>query len=405
MATTIAEFNVGSKILAKDKKERSCAAVVTKVRSAGAGRELHIHFVGFKKSEDEWIDEMSERLSIYVEPEPETLPAAWFEQGHIEDDAWLVDNIQKKRRVRGKYEYLIKWQGWGNEHNSWESRANIDPELITQFNGPMAPPPKAKRPGGAARRPVPRPFVVIVCETLTSEFKVEMANLVRDYFVSNISRAIFSTLKHSSMEWHNKLVLRTWIAPAMFAALHDLFVLWVAELQLPGDADLFVTPIKSVRGGTGGILVQDSFTVNSHKLLAKIAGGEPIFERNPNLSLLYLVPELKFTYETTQQATPAKSDLIVTGQVIKLTLDTNDDSRAVFGFDRKRGRKKNDPKDVNYSLEFELAQKVALCRRVLAMADALPPTSDPTHALPLPARLRAFCDGVLSAFAVSQAAS
>lgn len=122
MATTIAEFNVGSKILAKDKKERSCAAVVTKVRSAGAGRELHIHFVGFKKSEDEWIDEMSERLSIYVEPEPETLPAAWFEQGHIEDDAWLVDNIQKKRRVRGKYEYLIKWQGYGETSTTRGSR-------------------------------------------------------------------------------------------------------------------------------------------------------------------------------------------------------------------------------------------------------------------------------------------
>ena len=34
----------------------------------------------------------------------------------------------------GSIEYLVKWEGWSNKYNTWESEKNIlDPSLIEDF--------------------------------------------------------------------------------------------------------------------------------------------------------------------------------------------------------------------------------------------------------------------------------
>ena len=402
---------VGAKIQALDKKQRSCAALVIRMRGEGDHSQVRIHFVGFKKNEDEWIAATSERLSAYIQvEEPPTRPTEWYQHGHVGDDEWLVESLLKKRRRGGKTQYLVKWDSWDASHNSWEPPRNIDRNEILAFERALAgtlSTGAVKVKKVSAPRPESRPFVVVQSETASAAFKAEMSNLVKDWYMPVLGRAIDATIKHTGIQWFNKLIIQTWIAPAMFVALHDLFRIWAKEL--PGDdPGLHVSGILSVRGGEGGRNVEDAFTISHPKILSKILGDrEPIFERKQNLAIIYLAPGATLSYRTERGADGehVKSELIFKAQVIKLTLDTNDDSKAVFGFDRKRGRNKKKPEDLNYTPEYELAQKVALCRRVLAMADALPPTSDPTHALPLPARLRAFCDGVLSAFAVSQAAS
>ncbi|KDR68936.1 hypothetical protein GALMADRAFT_29051, partial [Galerina marginata CBS 339.88] len=41
----------------------------------------------------------------------------------------------KSRMFRQKLQYLIKWEGYGTEHNSWEYKDNVNaPELITEFH-------------------------------------------------------------------------------------------------------------------------------------------------------------------------------------------------------------------------------------------------------------------------------
>jgi len=43
-------------------------------------------------------------------------------------------NIKKKRQIKGSIEYLVKWEGWSNKYNTWETEKNIlDPSLIEDF--------------------------------------------------------------------------------------------------------------------------------------------------------------------------------------------------------------------------------------------------------------------------------
>ena len=36
--------------------------------------------------------------------------------------------------LTGSIEYLVKWEGWSNKYNTWESEKNIlDPSLIEDF--------------------------------------------------------------------------------------------------------------------------------------------------------------------------------------------------------------------------------------------------------------------------------
>ena len=77
-------------------------------------------------------------------PKPDALPAPGPE-------VFRVAAILKKRaNKKGEIEYLIQWDGYGEDHNSWEPKANIlDTGLIRAFEAsfePELPPEKKKRP-------------------------------------------------------------------------------------------------------------------------------------------------------------------------------------------------------------------------------------------------------------------
>ncbi|GFQ73692.1 chromobox protein homolog 6 [Trichonephila clavata] len=68
------------------------------------------------------------------------------------DGVFTAECIQKKRIRRGRVEYLIKWKGWSQKHNTWEPEENIfDFRLIDAFeasqktNGPAKRGPKPKK--------------------------------------------------------------------------------------------------------------------------------------------------------------------------------------------------------------------------------------------------------------------
>ena len=71
-----------------------------------------------------------------------------------DDDAnvYEVDKILDLRRNnKGVSEYLIKWKGWGAQHNSWEPRENImDDALIGEFEAKLAKKTPKKSPKEAA---------------------------------------------------------------------------------------------------------------------------------------------------------------------------------------------------------------------------------------------------------------
>jgi len=48
---------------------------------------------------------------------------------------WEVEEILDSRWHRRRFQYLIKWKGYGCEHNSWKSASEVStPELITEFH-------------------------------------------------------------------------------------------------------------------------------------------------------------------------------------------------------------------------------------------------------------------------------
>ena len=48
---------------------------------------------------------------------------------------WKVEEILDSRWHRRRFQYLIKWKGYGCEHNSWESASEVSaPELTAEFH-------------------------------------------------------------------------------------------------------------------------------------------------------------------------------------------------------------------------------------------------------------------------------
>ena len=48
---------------------------------------------------------------------------------------WEVKEILDSRWHRRRFQYLIKWKGYGREHNSWESASEVfAPELTVEFH-------------------------------------------------------------------------------------------------------------------------------------------------------------------------------------------------------------------------------------------------------------------------------
>ena len=49
-------------------------------------------------------------------------------------EEWVVEEILDSRMVNRKLRYLVKWEGFGVEHNSWEPWDNVHaPELVADF--------------------------------------------------------------------------------------------------------------------------------------------------------------------------------------------------------------------------------------------------------------------------------
>jgi hypothetical protein len=53
-------------------------------------------------------------------------------------DIYLVETIKNRRMnpYTNSFEYEIKWEGWGNSYNTWESMKNLHhlQDLVDDFN-------------------------------------------------------------------------------------------------------------------------------------------------------------------------------------------------------------------------------------------------------------------------------
>jgi len=50
------------------------------------------------------------------------------------EEEWVVEEILDSRMVNRRFRYLVKWEGFGVEHNSWEPWDNVHvPQLVVDF--------------------------------------------------------------------------------------------------------------------------------------------------------------------------------------------------------------------------------------------------------------------------------
>ena len=40
-------------------------------------------------------------------------------------DEWNVEEVRDKRRIKGVIHYLVKWEGWPSEYNSYEPASHL----------------------------------------------------------------------------------------------------------------------------------------------------------------------------------------------------------------------------------------------------------------------------------------
>jgi len=72
-------------------------------------------------------------------------------------NVYEVERVEQSRTKGKRTEYLIKWLGWPESTNTWESASRIHPALVAAFEGKPAPQPRIsapilpKRGAGAAR--------------------------------------------------------------------------------------------------------------------------------------------------------------------------------------------------------------------------------------------------------------
>ena len=55
------------------------------------------------------------------------------EDADDEEETFKVEKLLKTKTVRGQVFYLVKWDGWSSEFNSWEPKENVGLPLIEKF--------------------------------------------------------------------------------------------------------------------------------------------------------------------------------------------------------------------------------------------------------------------------------
>jgi len=70
---------------------------------------------------------------------PDPIPGRWMSPPPLPEivdgkEEWVVEEILDSRMVNWKLHYLVKWEGFSVEHNSWEPWDNVHaPELVADF--------------------------------------------------------------------------------------------------------------------------------------------------------------------------------------------------------------------------------------------------------------------------------
>jgi len=85
-----------------------------------------------------------DNLKKYEGQLPTPPPPSTDPQGHQQ---YNIDHIVAERMHRGRKQYLIRWEGYTPEHDSWEPESRIRQckDIVAQFKASLPPPRRGRR--------------------------------------------------------------------------------------------------------------------------------------------------------------------------------------------------------------------------------------------------------------------
>ena len=104
--------------------------------------EWWIRPIAYRLKLPHWIKQLHPVFNVVkLTPAPEDLITGQRTEDHplpivIDGEAeWEVEKILDSRWHQRRFQYLIKWKGYGCKHNSWESASKVSiPELTAEFH-------------------------------------------------------------------------------------------------------------------------------------------------------------------------------------------------------------------------------------------------------------------------------
>ena len=392
---------VGQRLLAQDRRAGWYQAKLVAQRGENEGREVLVHFIGYKSSQDEWVP-----VGEHQRFRPEAASVWDDDTGCIDgfDEQYEVENILRRRKVRGRdeYMYLVRWAGWGAEYDSWEPaevrppqaplpsphRAIVEPSHSTCFLGRLS--------CVLPVQPVGAPLILTIRLTAvwTQDIDPELIEAFEDEAVSDehavpyvigaadvvlepniadrlinewcddVCRKAAHLLARQREEWACRRLFEMSPCPAwVFCALQRAF-------SKKSDAAEAVSDIYSTKGARGGKFIADGFDIVSTDLVSELVGpfnrqGHGALVVRPNNTAVMLVPPLEFVFKTQRGEDPNgrtwPTQLIVTGHFMCLV------DRGV----RKSPRWAFDDERATYEKENKLAYKKAVAAAVATLPETI----------------------------------
>lgn len=251
---------VGDAVLVKAWKRRWYRAKVVASRGKAPDIELRIHVSPFDARHDLWLPQASRDLRRPGKGanSNKLLARANYKSttGYVEEeDKWELEKAIRKKKIKGKWHWLMRWRGWAAEHDTWEPRRADTRDVIEEYEE------QQKQPAPAAKRAVvPRapaePYTTSINDEASAAFTLR-----------EISRQLVAELrKASTRPGTNVQVARVPAPPWAYRGVHSLLRGMATGDKAERDAQ--VTPIQAAPDSRGERAI-DVFYIDDTQVLER----------------------------------------------------------------------------------------------------------------------------------------
>lgn len=269
------------------------AKVVSK-EGEGDDASVELKFITFGPRWNETFNDSHQAIRVRLpkaERDIDNMPERWRENIHLRnsDGTWPVKKILGKRKCGGCAEYRVRWEGFGEEDDSWQS--SLARDIIEEFEeSELLAAKRAAKLAAKPSKPPPAPFTRAIADAETDEvreLRITDAEITLE-FVGD-EAGIRTARQKTALAEAKVAVLKPYTA-VQFNGLRENLARKALAAQPDRDVDLAVTPISSLRRGQRPV---DEFSVMCDSVVNEILGERALVVQS-NGTAVKLVPPLDF---------------------------------------------------------------------------------------------------------------